>query len=587
MNATQRVPAPAVITQPMGFEGTPFRPVVFDRYSLRKAQAIVNARQFEQAAINLKFLAGDHWQDATGWVGPIAGDATDPVGEATLKAIEAAFVSRNAIAEITGRHVGGVMGRELHWKFTVSRPLEPVERVDEVTGETIVEDGQPDEGEQELIDEAETLLVEWWDRRNVPKTFKEALAAALNTKRGVLRIFVPPGMRDEQGNLPPGDLRQCLEYIWIEHLGSNEDTLELELPSATVYTDKKTRRQIGVMTYREQEDTPDQETVGGNGAGEERAELTYLASDGQTVLRVINQEGDVEEPLVLPLGGRLLMHELTRPWLVTPQIVSQQKLLNLSMTMKQRNAVVGGFLERIFLNVNWPGKWVGEGDNKRFVPEPVRVGPGHLTALQGNEVLDDKGDVVGVGTPNVLYRNPVSPDTFIATENSAYLAILQEANQLHYALAGDAAVSGESRKQARDAYERDLHLSGGAVETAVRWALETVLALAACLAGRAGDFDGLRAYVQARIDSGPVSAEDRRSTKEMVEGELLSRESGMSEIGVEDVDAEQQRIDKERARRASERRKEEAELPVARQAAEPTTGGSDQPGDGPGEGENS
>jgi hypothetical protein len=405
---------------------------IFDAFTLRTAQAIVNSRSDDQAQINIDYFNGDHWRNADGWVGPRP-QIGDTTYSATLAAIEAAFVTRNVVKEMTSRHVSGVLARELMWGFTVKRAMGKVETVDEATGEVKTEDEQPTDEENALIDEAEAALTDWWDNREVPETLQSMLAAALNTKRAVLRLYVPPGMRDDNGNLKRGDLAKTLDYVWLQHLGTNEDTLEMQAPSATVYCDKLSRRHVGVFTYKSALPI-EGDAYQPSATGPERAELTYLADDGQsTVLRVVGGDGDAEEPLTMPLGGRLTMYELSRDWLITPQIISQQNLLNMAMSMKQRNVVLGGFLERIFLNVKWPGTTNADGT---FTPTPLQVGAGTLNSLQGETYEDGHGNTQ-VLSPSVVYKDPVAPDTFIATEQSAYLAMLQEGQQLHYALAGE------------------------------------------------------------------------------------------------------------------------------------------------------
>jgi hypothetical protein len=124
--------------------------------------------------------------------------------------------------------------------------------------------------------------------------------------------------------------------------------------------------------------------------------------------------------------------------------------------------------------------------------------------------------------------------------------MLQEANQLHFLTSGESSISGESRKQARDAFEKDLRVTAGKVNAAARWVLEAVLALGTYLMSQPSRFDGLRAYVEAKVDSGPISADEMRMAREMVDAQLWSRERGMSYTGVEDVDAEMTRINIER-----------------------------------------
>lgn len=502
----------------------------FDEWNLKKATEIVTSRYAEQAATNLKFLGGDHWNSSEFWTGPRP-SAADKFFGVKMAAIEAAQVTRNVIGEVCNRHTAGVLSRELHWKMTPNRDLEPVEVTDPLTGETRTEDGQPDDAENLLIGEAEAALTAWWDKREVPEILQNMLDGALNIKRGPLRLFVPSGLRDVNGNLPSGTIEECIDYIWLAHLGTNEDTLEQQIPSATVYTDKNTRRDVGIFTYKEGEN--------------EFAELSYVDDAGQTVLRILDGDGNAVEPRLLDLGGRLTIYELTRKALITPQVVSQQKALNKTLTMQGRNDDLGGFLERTYLNVKWPVDVDATGVE---TPKILNVGAGAMNVLQGAEYTDSEGKK-HVANPSVVYRDPVSPQTFIDSAQATYLAMLSETQQLHYASVSDGVVSGESRKQARQAFMKDLQFSAGKVESAARWVLETVLAMTAVFAGQPGRYEGLRAYVQCRIDSGPLSADDLRVAADMYERGIWALETAQSASGIEDVDAENARIQQEQAKR--------------------------------------
>lgn len=519
-------------------------PLVFDDYTLQIAQSLAKSRVSKDAPINLAYYLGDHWQAGVGWTGPMPQSTDD--GYATTQAeIKKAFVSRNAIGEVVDRHAGGVLGRELHWKFSVKRPLGKVTTKDEITGQEITKEEQPSDEEQALITEAEQALTTWWDKHQTPNKLQDMVRLALLAKRAVLRIYVPPGLRDEAGNIPTGKLDESLDRIWFQHLGTNEDTLDLQLPSATVYTDKLTRRDIGIFTYREAPEKPD------GADGPEMAELSYVDEAGNTILRIIGNDDAKEDRIELPLGGRLTMHEMTRRALIGEQIVSQQKLLNLAETMKQRNVVLGGFLERVLLNAQLPGRYIDNADGtKRFIPDPMQVGAGTTNNLQGIIYKDAQGNEQ-ITNPGVVYRDPVPVTTFSETSDSAYLSILEEAQQLHYALAGDAVVSAVSRIQAQAAFQKDLLISAVQVEAAARWLLETVLAMAAHFSNQSERFAGLRAVVQARVDSGPISADEKRVAIEMRDGGLWATETAMSASGIEDVDSEKERIEREQQQQQS------------------------------------
>jgi hypothetical protein len=483
----------------------------FDNLTLTQLQERLKAIVPDWIAENAQFYNGDHWQAGGGWIGPrpSAKDASDALLE-----IQRAFVSQNAVAETVDRHVGGVIGREPAWSLTVSRPL--------------AEGEEPTDEEQALIAEAEAALTTWWDERGAHELLQQVCSTLLSASRAPLRLYVPDGERDAAGVIPAGDLPTSLARIFAEALAPEQ---------ATVLIDKRTMRPGGLYTYEE-----DKKAI---------AELSAVDRDDvnrATVLRVLGRNEEAEE-YRFALGGRLLHYELKRRTLVSPQVRQQQKLLNLALTMLGRNVVQGGFLERLLLNAQLPGRYEEDAQGgKKFVPDPnFQIGPGRTGFLQGAPIRDEQGRVTSYATPSVVYRDPVPVDTFGDTKVAALDGIYAETHQRHALISGDAASSGESRRQALADFIVDLGRTKPQLDRAGRWLLETALSLASVFMGQAGRYDGLRAVFACRIDPGPTSADELRLVMELVAARLLSRETGMHRAGVDDVDAEQTRIGQETA----------------------------------------
>jgi hypothetical protein len=484
---------------------------------------------------NKRLYDGDHWLDGGGWIGPRPSSGEDGY-QSVLLEIRRAFISKNVIREVVDRHVGGVIGQEPVWRFALRRPLGTVDEVQE-DGTIKAVDEQPTEDEQALLDEAETALTEWWDSRGAHGVVQDVAAILLLARRGALRLFVPSGLLIN-GRVPRGDLAQSLRRIYVHAPDPTQ---------ATIITDSATQQQAGVYIYSDDDKA-------------DRAELIALDDNGRTVIRILGTETqDAAEPL--DLGGRLTMYEMKRAALITPQVRQQQALLNMACTMMGRNVVLAGFLERILLNVQLPGVYEGEGAARRFVPDPFRVGAGTTNALMGATYIDEQG-ITRMATPSVVYRDPVPVVTFKDTKLDAYMSILEETDQLHALISGDATASGESRKQARADFEMSLLDTQAQINRAGRWLLETLLAMASAFAGQPGHFAELRAVFECRIDAGPMSGDDQLQVRENVMAGLLSEETGMSRIGVEDVDAEKERIASEREARMA-RAPKVAPVPVA------------------------
>lgn len=474
-------------------------------------------------AINRRFVFGDHWQGGAGWIGPKP-QPGDPGFSETMLEIRRAFTSRNVIGEVVGRHMSGVIGREPRWGLALRRALK--------------QDEEPSAAEQALIDEAEALLTVWWDARKVMKTLQRCVVTMLYAERAPLRLYVPPGMLEDQQDERTGTMTRVITADSVE-AALTKLWLEDPIPEqATVATDDDTKQDIGVFVS--------QVSVGATGEPkyEPVAELTYADGD-KTVVRMVDKSATTEYRLAF--GGRLTMFEPSRTPIVSPQVQESQRALNLALSMLPRNVVTGGFLERILLNAQMPGTWETDAQgNKKFIPEPYFAGAGTTNFVQGVQYEDGQGKTV-VATPSVQFREPVPVAPSVDAKRSHYEDILEEVKQAHVLMNQDARASGKSREQARADYEADLLVTKTELEAAGRWVLETVLAMAEAFAGSPGKYtEQLRATFACQIDTGPLTAQERAANDASV-GKTLSRETAMERNGVADVDAELQRMNAEPA----------------------------------------
>lgn len=382
-------------------EGLEFETITFSQATQVAGQGVAKI-----APLAFRYYLGDHWgPNGEGWMGP-----RPPENEADsvelMAQIRRAFVSKNTVKEVVARHRSGVLGKEPSWGFTVTRAL--------------ARDEEPTQEEQALIDEMEAALTEWWDEREAHRLLQVAIEALLCAGKSTLRLFIPPGkLRD--GQLPEGlTLAQALNLIFLGVPRPEQ---------AGTYTDPDLMEDIGVYTYTRK------------GIG--RAEVSYLdfpespTAPPVTILRTLSVQTDqqsgarspqgsqatrqpqIEETpapgfvdvVELDLNGHILIYEMNRDTLITPQVLQNQDLLNMALTMLGRNAVQGGFLERIFLNAEEPSETTTEynsvtGQNDDVeVAQPLQVGPGRSTFVQGrtykDEVsgisLEEDGIVIDIG----------------------------------------------------------------------------------------------------------------------------------------------------------------------------------------------
>lgn len=488
--------------------------------SLQDAKKLIPDAAAAWVKANHAYRDGDHWQRGAGWVGP----QPDRKDSTTWANIRKVFVSRQIIGELVSRHVDAVLGDRPQWTVQLTRPLHDGE--------------EPTSDEQQLIDEANHILRGFWSRRGAVTTDYEelvtpydainhALGNGLYFRRGVLRLFVPSRFLDDEGRIPPQAADSALEMVFLQSLDPAE---------ATVGLDRQTMDQVGICVYK---------TDGG-----ERGELVFLGEREEgagrpTVFRVVGGAGDdqTEEMAALDLGGHLTMYEINVPLLVTEQVRSLQAQINMTFTMMGRNTVQAGFLERLILNGQLPFRTEVDKSTGQLtrIDEEFNVGAGTINFISGIEYTDENGSR-HLANPAVVYRDPVPPDTFMHGEGMLYAALLAEAKQTHALISRDAAASGESRVQARSDFYNSLLPAAREVETALAWLLNTALKLAAIISGTPGRFDALVVSAQARINTGPLTGEERRIIAEMVEKGILSHRTALGMLGVSDVDAELQQI---------------------------------------------
>lgn len=536
----------------------PIVPALFAALGRESARALLPGPD-DAAEENELLYSGFMWEGGRFWLGEVPNDDTRT---AFLLAVERGFIAINHIREVADRHRAGVLGREPLWRLTPRRAL----------GEG--EEATPDE--QARIAEAEALLTEWWDARDILPWLQHPATALLLAGRTVARLHIPRGFLtlDSAASgmvaLPP---RTAPDRV---RLAAALDLLYVDTPArdaCAVVTDEATRAKIGVYAYRSGQ--------------QDWAEATYLDERGDTVLRVLGGggvAGDVDAAAAFPLGGRLLLYEARRQPLIDAQVRKLQQAANLNLTNLGRNLNLAGSRERTFLGAQPPGyyrrastgqPWQNgdDPDDREFVAVGLPSGAGMDRFLQGVPIYNDRGEQTGMTTPSLHYEQPVSVETFRVADSLFRAAILGATYQLHALIAGDAAASGESRKQARAEFAASLGLTRVALDGLGRWLVETPLALAAALAGLPGRYADLRAQFGVTVDPGPLTSDERAEYVTQWQAGGLSLETLLTRLGEDDVDAEIARIEAER------QAGDTALLGIARPAAAAQTGQQQVPVD--------
>lgn len=498
------------------------------------ASGLLKGRRTATHIASTEFYNGNHFQNGEGWIGekPILAVEGVTIFTSGMAKIKQGFVSENAIKEVVNRHVNGILGREPLWGFvpqkTVSQSALKRRRRFAKLFSFMFQDNQSGAETDKFAQEADEALTVWWDQYQPRKKLKEAIRICLNEERVLLRFFIPRGLYNKDKPIPVlSSLTDALALLRIDVITADK---------GGVFLDTDTQKPFGIYVYQSGESTV--------------TELTYVDELGRTVLQILSENPDLAFPAIpYDLQGRLWMYELTREALITEQVHSQQKSLNLAKTMMMRNINLAGSRERYFLNAERPSRKVKIADSTQATgyreekqETALPVGAGVSNFIDGVFVRDKDGKIVDRADPNVSIVDPVNIETFVGTRRECRESILGETQQLHILISGDSTVSGRSREQARAEYRGSLQDTKEPLDDGGRFTLETPLRIAAQICGRQKDFAGLRCDFDSRIEDGPVSSEERSANREDVKANLMSPETAMSRNGIEDTDAEATRI---------------------------------------------
>jgi len=454
------------------------------------------------------YWAGDHWQSGRGFLGQLPPTAL-PGYQSITADIQRGFVSENVIQEVVETHTGGILGREPTWGF-------------------LNDEGKLAKGDESFEAQTGETLTPWWNKRQGLRDLQQAVRVLVCEGRVVRRLFFPRSLRGSA--ITANDLSTALDFIYFSHLTADV---------AGVFTDEDTQANIGVFLFKE---TDSEGRVTAN-----CAELSFLNENGDTVCRVVRDKGAPTEFDPYPLGGHLLLYELDRTALITEQVQSNQRALNLAHTMMMRNVNMAGSRERTVTNAQPPIDVVGQDvrsrEQARF-PGTYKTGAGAVNFLMGVPIRDEEGQIVGYTNPNVNITDPVSVETFKSTIEQEKQAIYSQVHQRHVLIVDKADTSGRAREVARREFERSLKETKVLVDASGRWQLETALRLAAFVIEQPAKYANLRADFNCLIDAGEPDPEKQKTVLELRQPgggngiPLISDETARAWIGVEDPAAE-------------------------------------------------
>jgi hypothetical protein len=476
----------------------------FSKVDLQLAKELMP--DLPDAGENRHFIEGDHYNHGDDWVGP--GPRKGDAGHADfLDLLAVAFVSKNVINELCDRLVSAVAGREPRWAWV---PKRKVTKLKPVTDQ-----------EQALIDEVEEAVTAWWDGREVHKSLKKLLKFMLWAREATGRLYVPSGLTDAAGGLGTlSKLEEALGKIFIEI--PDPETI-------TVWTHPTTMAKLGVMVYKD-------------GAGKDVAELTYVVGE-KTVVRFDPPGASVSEGGG-NFGGHITMFRIAvdEPF-ITEQLRSLQRMLNMTLTLLGKGLVDNHFVEKLFKDILPPGHWEfgqdGKTRTKYIVDESGRSTGGRTDSyMQSIDYQDELGKTV-LANGQIVFRDPLDPTGTIKGSQYWYQCMLEEARQDHILIQQEATPSGKSREEARGDFAASGEDTEMQAKLAGREMLITAVSMAEAFMGAPGKYtETLKPVFQPRTKYGQLSVEERKQVIEEAEKGFRADETAMSEINIDDVDAE-------------------------------------------------
>lgn len=472
-------------------------------------------------------VAGLSLGGLAGWIAPMP-----PPDHALYKSyydgVVRGFVSSNKVGEVVGRHKAGVVGRQPSRGFESKEPLD--------------EGAQMTPELMRLKRQADAWAAERWETEGMHTSLQDAVAALLYAGRQPARLLLPRGFLVKDGErwtIPRVGLPQMLKMIRLTYPKPEE---------CSVYVDPDTFEEVGVFTY-----TRD---------GENRAEITWVDRSsatadrpGLTVVRVVGDSGTLDQR-TYDFGGLIPMFEMRRHPLVTPQMIQNNKALNLAASSIPRNIWTAGARARAAINLDRPSHdIIGDDGKVTKVYETMDWGAGTINFLQGTPIIDETdGKIKGYANGHLEVEDPVEVRPSVEAVDFHTWQIHSEARQLHAITGTDSAASGLKLLVARVDYLGTLTETKPTVDACIEWQMQTRQAMAeAFTGGREGarlnhQYTGvLRANAECKLDPGPITSEERKALDELVQNGRLSEETALALMGVEDV-AE------EKARKAAENR---------------------------------
>lgn len=433
-------------------------------------------------SVNQAFYAGDTFQFYIGLL-PDAGNAKQ------WREIESQFTSANLTREGVDKYASAIASNEPNWHL--KKGNKPVARGEsnEVT----------DSAEIFLKQVLDTNYERAWGHSNDywSNPLLKAVTDSFINGRGYLRIY-----EDSKLALSPDPL----------------DSIVIHSPDpGSVRIERDKAGHIEYIDYHYGEHSIERQTLD--------------VASGILKVEILENEEPIDElTFFTDLGGRYTIAEIKSSPIITQTVRRLQQSADLALTMLNRNMISSGHRERYATGAE--------------LPDSIEIGAGRLMDVQGKPLFGEMGQLTGYTNPGVTIVEPVAVNNFRETIEVFRTLIYHEMSLGHLLASGDGSLSGRSRIEMKRDWEVSLRSSARTVGSAYGNILGVALHRISDATGR--NYRNLEPVIDIVLNLGHPAPEEQDQARNNYNAGLFSRTTAMASVGVEDPDAEQELIRREK-----------------------------------------
>ena len=383
------------------------------------------------------YANGDQWGGGKYWRG------RQPKEESNFADIERMIVEDDQIGPSLDRYRDSILGTDPEW--------------------TLLDKNDKVGTSRENWEEEDSALTEWWDNSEAHNAMKQALRAMLWGGKSYLRLYVPRDYSDEYNLIPQtSSLKDSMKMIYLNHIDCLNGGSILDEYGRT----KAMYYRYTVFVEQEKSEVNKMEI-------HTREKVYILSSENNLSDKYrVEQEYDSVFEDDGTKRGKFLLIELSREdgvSIITRGILDKQDRLNVAWTNLGRNDDLAGF--RTIITTNAQDVLNDSGEKVEWV-----LGAAQRVNLKGEINSTQFGEQYA--KPEAIVIDPIDPQrASLPTITSLKESILSDFNQVWVSTSG-LVISGESRKQSRRAFDKQIKKESAVMDRALKWILSTVLEMA-------------------------------------------------------------------------------------------------------------